>query len=340
MNYTPLTHMAFGYATSQILHAAVRLGVPDALAGGPLPAAKLAAGTGCDPEGLARLARALVVLGVLAETDDGYALTELGRPLCTGHPASLRTALLLLGDAATWAAWGSLADAVRLGGSAFEHAHGRPLFDHLAGDPVLSDLFGTAMGDGTGWVTAELTRVHDFSAARRVVDLGGGNGTLLAAVLAAAPRAHGVLVDSAEGAVRAAETLRRSVPPDRWSVEPGDFFDAVPPGDVLLLKGILHDWDDDRCAVLLRHCRRAIAPDGRLLILEPVVPPRAGPGAAASVLSDIAMLVLTGGKERTAAEFRTLLDSAGFALSGISGTLSGTSTRILTAVPTHIHGVV
>ncbi|GAA2581225.1 methyltransferase [Winogradskya consettensis] len=333
MTYTPLTRMAFGYATSQILHTAVRLGVPEALEAGPLQAEKLAVETSCDRAGLGRLLRALTVLGVVEQTSDGYALTELGRPLCPGHPGSLHAALLLLGDPAMWRAWGSLTDAVRSGGSAFEHACGHPLFDHLAGDPGLSTLFNTAMGAGTGEVAGDFVRAYDVRAARTVVDIGGGNGTLLAAVLAAAPDAHGILLDSAEGAARAAPTLRRAAPPKRWTIAPGDFFDAVPEGDLILLKGILHDWDDRQCGTILRNCRRAIAPDGRLLVLEPVVPPGAGPGAAAAVMSDIAMLVLTGGQERTVAEYRALLAASGFALSAITEPLGATATRILTAIP-------
>lgn len=334
MTYTPLTRIAFGYAGTQVLYAAVRLGVPEALAGGPMAVEKLAYEVDCDPDRLARLVRALLALGVLEEAAAGQvALAELGRPLCAGHPESLRSAVLFGGDPVLWQAWGSLTEAVRHGGSAFGHAHGRPIFDQLARDPALAEVFHTAMGDGTGSVTAEVTRAYDVSAARVVVDVGGGNGTLLAAVLAAAPDAHGILLDSAAAAERAAETLRRALPPDRWSIRSGDFFAAVPAGDLMLLKGILHDWEDRQCAQILRNCRRSIAPDGRLLVLESVLPPRPGPAAAPVVLSDLAMLVYTGGRERTATAFRDLLASAGFALAGITAPLAGSPTRILSAVP-------
>lgn len=334
MTYTALTRMAFGHVDAQVVYAAVRLGVADALAAGPVPVEKLADTLDCDPDGLARLVRALVVLGLADEAVPGQvALTGLGRPLCADHPESLRSAVLLTGHPATWRAWGALTDAVRAGGSAFRHAHGRPLFDHLPADPDLAAAFHTAMGDGTGQVTEAIVRAYDFGAARTVVDLGGGDGTLLAAVLTGAPHTCGVLLDREDGAVRASETLRRAVPPERWSVRAGDFFTSVPAGDLLLLKGVLHDFGDRRCVDLLRTCRRSIAPDGRLLVLEAVLPPRPGPDYAAVVMSDLAMLAWTGGRERTVAGFRGLLAAAGFTLSGVGPPLAGTPTRILIATP-------
>ncbi|MFH8384642.1 methyltransferase [Kitasatospora sp. NPDC018058] len=331
-----LSRMAFGYATSQILHAAVRLGVPEALTGGPLGIGELARAVDCDPDGLTRLVRALAVLGVLDEAAPGrFALAESGRLLCAGHPRSIRSSVLLLGDPVTWRAWGALTDGVRTGGTAFDQVHGRPLFDHLADDPRLSGLFNAAMGEGTGWTAREVPRAYDFTGARTVVDVGGGNGTLLAAVLRAVPDARGILFDSAQGAAAAPETFRRAgLAPDRWSIEAGDFFEAVPGGDVLLVKGILHDWDDERCAALLRNCRAALAPDGRLLVVEPVLPDRLdAPEAAGVVLSDIAMLVYTGGRERSRAEFRALLADGGFRLVDVTGRLAATAVRILVAAP-------
>jgi hypothetical protein len=246
----------------------------------------------------------------------------------------MRANVLLLGEPVVWQAWGTLTEAVRAGGSAFDHAHGRPLFDHLAGDPDLSRLFNAAMGDGTGWIAPAVPRAYDFTGARSVVDVGGGNGTLLAAVLAAAPDARGILFDSVEGAAGAADTFRRAGLADRWSVAHGDFFDAVPAGDVMLVKGILHDWDDERCVALLRNCRRSIAADGRLLVLEPVLPDRLGTAEAGSVvMSDIAMLVYTGGRERGRAEFARLLAAGGFDLADVTPPLAGSAIRILVARP-------
>ncbi len=335
MSYARLSQLAFGHMNAQILYAAVRLGVPEALARGPVSPGEVADTVGCDPAGLARLLRALIVLGVAAEVTPGrVTLAELGRPLCADHPRSMRSSVLLLGHPATWQAWGALADGVRAGADAFGHAHGQPLFRYLADDAELSAVFNTAMDEGTEPVAAAVPRSYDFAAARTVVDVGGGNGTLLAAVLAAAPGACGILYDSDTGSAQAAATLRRPGLAGRVRVAAGDFFAAVPPGDLMLLKGILHDWDDERCLTILRNCRRSIAPDGRLLVLEPVLPDRLGTAeAAAAVMSDIAMLVYTGGRERTGTEFRGLLADGGFSLTEVTPPLAGSAIRILAAAP-------
>jgi hypothetical protein len=335
MSDASLSRMAFGYATSQILYAAVRLGVPDALASGALPVGKLAHVVRADLDGLTRLLRALVVLGVLEWVEPGQvALAERGRGLCADHPLSIHASVLLLGDPASWRAWGALTDGVRTGGAAFDHVHGRPLFDHLAQHPELSEVFNTAMREGTRMVAAAVPAACDLSGAETVVDVGGGDGALLAAVLAAVPHARGVLVDTAAGAAGAVETLRRAGVADRCTVEVGDFFRAVPAGDVMLLKGILHDWDDQRCVAVLRRCRESIADTGTLLVIEPVLPERCDTAEAAGVvLSDIAMLVYTGGRERGLAEYRRLLAAGGFRLASMTAPLAGSVSRVLVARP-------
>lgn len=330
-----LYHTMFGYIASQILYAAVRLGVPDALADGPAPPEALARSVGCDPDGLTRLVRALVVLGVVEIVAPGsIALAEAGRPLCAAHPRSMRSSVLLLGEPAMWRAWEGLTHGVRTGEAAFDHVHGLPLFGYMAGQPAMSGVFGTAMREGTAWIAAGVPRAYDFTAARTVVDIGGGSGALLAAVLAAAPGARGILFDTADGAACAAGTLRRAGLSGRYAIETGDFFRAVPAGDVLLLKDILHDWDDRRCRTVLGNCRESIASDGRLLVLEAVRPDRLdAPEAVGVVMSDITMLVYTGGRERSRSEFRALLDSSGFCLAGVTPPLPGAATRILIAAP-------
>ncbi|WP_157248691.1 methyltransferase [Nonomuraea typhae] len=326
--YALLSRMAFGHTTAQIVYAAVRLGVPDLLAEGPMPAAELADATGADPETLGRLLRALVALRVLDEPEPGrLALTPVGRPLCAGHPRSMRAAVLLLGDPATWRAWGALTYGVRTGETAFDHVHGLPLFDYLGRHPELSAIFNDAMREGTSVLAAEVPKVCDLSGARQVVDIGGGAGALLAAVVAAVPQARGILFDTAEGGAGAPEALRRAGVDGRCSVVAGDFFASVPEGDLMLLKGILHDWDDERCVTLLRNCRASIAPGGRLLVLEPILP------EAAAVMSDIAMLVYTGGRERSREEYRELLAAGGFELTGVTAPLGGSGIRVLLADP-------
>jgi hypothetical protein len=335
MSYPDLSQMAFGYATSQILYAAVRLGVPEVLAAGSMPVEKLAQSVECDPEGLSRLLRALVVLGLVEEAEPGHvALAELGRPLCASHSRSLRSTLLLLGDPAMWRAWGGLTHGVRTGEAVFGHVNGQPLFSYLAGEPGLSGVFNTAMGEGTEWIAPEVPKAYDFTGARTVIDIGGGSGPLLAAVLAAVPSARGILFDTAGGAAGAVGTLQQAGLSGRWSIEVGDFFEAVPEGDVMLVKGILHDWDDRRCVTVLRNCRESIACDGRLLVLESVLPDRLDTREAAGVvMSDMAMLVYTGGRERSKAEFQSLLKAGGFDLADVTPPLAGSATRILIADP-------
>jgi orsellinic acid C2-O-methyltransferase len=334
-NFAALSRMAFGHVPSQLVHATVRLGIADALADGPMRPGELAARVDCDPGGVVRLLRALIILGLVEETPSGeVGLSATGRPLCSDHPRSIRSSVLLYGDPTVWQAWGALAHAVRTDTAAFDHVHGRPLFDVLADRPALSGVFNTAMREGTEWIAAEVPRIHDFAGAGTVADIGGGDGTLLAAVLAATPDVGGILFDSAEGTADAAETLRRAGLADRCAVESGDFFEAVPPADVMVLKGVLHDWADEQCVRILKNCRASIAPDGRLLVVEPVMPDRmTAPDAIGVVLSDIAMLVYTGGRERSRNEFQALLATAGFTLADVSKPLAGTAIRVLVARP-------
>lgn len=327
--------MAFGFATSQVLHAAVKLRVPDLLANGAESVDQLADGAGCEPRSLRRLMRALTVLGLVSETTPGrYALTGLGQPLRADHPRSMRSSVLFVGDAAAWHAWGELVHGVRTGKAAFDHVHGEPLFAHLARHPERSEIFNAAMRQGSAHLATLLPQVFDFSGAKTVVDVGGGNGTLLAAVLAAAPHVHGILLDTAGGVNGAFGDAQRDRLADRCRIEIGDFFEAVPEGDVMLMKGILHDWDDQLCTTLLRNCRRAITNGGRLLVMETLLPSKVGaPETAGAVLSDIAMLVYTGGQERTEVEYRELLLASGFDLLEVTPPLDDSNCRVLISQP-------
>jgi SAM-dependent methyltransferase len=233
-----------------------------------------------------------------------------------------------------WVAWGELTRSLRGGASAFAYAHGQPLFDYLGGEPGLAAVFHATMRDQAEVFAAAAVKAYDFGSARIVVDVGGGYGQLLATVLQAAPAARGILLDTAAGVAQARRTLDAAGLSGRCSVQAGDFFQSVPEGDVLLLNGILHDWDDQRGAALLRRCRDAVAADGHLLILEQVRPDQlSGTEAATVVLSDLAMLVYTGGRERSAAEFRQVLADGGFTLTGITPPLEPSLTRMLIAEP-------
>ncbi len=330
-----LRRMALGFMPAQILHAAARLGVADAIADGATEVGDIAVATDADPDALHRLLRGLAGLGVVRETGaGGFELAELGQPLRADHPGSLRSMVLLFGDEMVWRAWGALPHTVRTGETAFDHVAGEGTFEYFARHPELSEIFNRAMVAGTRRIAADVADAYDFSRFGTVVDVGGGNGALIAAVLSATPRLQGILFDTPEGIGSARELLGDAGVADRCRVETGDFFEDVPGGDVLVLKSIVHDWDYARATAILRNCRRALADGGRLLLLEPVLPERVDTAEAARiVMSDINMLVNTGGRERTADQFRTLLGAAGFDLVDVTPPVGDSQLRIIEAAP-------
>ncbi len=276
--------------------------------------------------------RALAGLGLFAEEGEGrFRLTALGEPLRAGVPGSVRGYAVLVGEPMVWRSWGGILHSLRTGQPAFDHAFGAPLFEYLAAHPEEARVFDEAM---TGRSAAEIAAVlaaYDFSGAGTVVDVGGGQGALLAAVLEADPRARGVLFDRPHVVAAARARLATAgLVPARCHLVEGDFFGAVPPGgDLYVLKRIIHDWDDGRARSILRNCRAAVPEAGRLLLVELVVPPGDEPSDAK--LLDLLMLVYAGGRERTEAEYRDLLASAGFGLTRVVPTASCVS--VVEAVP-------
>lgn len=306
--------LATGYRRSQVVAALADLRIPDALAAGPMTVADLATVTGANGDGLRRFLRACVALELLAEPEPGrFGQTELSALLRADGPGSLRSFVLAMTAPGHWLPWGRLADAVRSGEPVAEAALGSDIWTHFERNPGEARHFADAMGWVTAGVASELVRVLDLSSARLVVDVGGSRGVLLGEVLAAAPGARGILFDLPE--VTAGADLPADVS-SRVEVRSGSFLDAVPEaGDLYLLKHILHDWDDERCRVILRNCRDAMAPHGRVAAVEIVLPPEAVPAPAAML--DLNMLVLLSGRERTAAEYRALFTSAGLDVTGI-----------------------
>jgi O-methyltransferase len=305
-----LMRLLWGYTTTGLVVAAMRLGLPDQLAGGAATSARLAAATATDEPSLNRLLRALSSIGLTEEVEPGrYRLTPVGALLQTTSPtyavARVSTEERVVGG------WRDLDYSVRSGRPAFDRSYGTDFFTHLTRDPELSALFNASMGEGTQDTADAIAKQYDFSRYRTVVDVGGGNGTLLAAILGAEPALRGIVHDSPDGVAEAGDTLRAAGVADRCEVHAGDFFSAVPEGgDLYLLKNILHDWDDERATRILANCHRA---GGRVLLVESVLPPRVDPSAPPDAyLMDINMLVNFGGRERTEAEFHALLTAAGF----------------------------
>jgi hypothetical protein len=307
-----------GAIAVQAIHVAAKLAVADLVAAGPKPVAELAAATKTDGASLGRLLRALSSLGIFAEDASGrYGQTPLSDTLRSDHPQSIRRWAMMLGARFVWDPCGELHETIRTGRPAFELVYQAPFFKHLAEHPDDAAVFNAAMSSLPAFITA-FVEAYDFSSFERIVDVGGGHGAKLAAILSANPRVRGTLYDL-PGVVAGAHAALRNTIGDRCEIVGGDFFEVVPAGaDAYLLSGIIHDWDDEAAVKILRNCRRAIRPDGGLLLVETVLTPSSDPSRA---LMDVLMMVLTGGRERTEEEFGSLLRVAGFSLTRVIPTL-------------------
>jgi O-methyltransferase domain/Dimerisation domain len=315
-----LARLADGYLTTQLLFVAAELGVVDVLVEGPMPATEIAAAVGAEAGPLHRVLRGLAAEQVLDELPDGrFALTAAGALLAADVPGSQRGTVLARGRI-YYAALAGLLDAVRTGGTPFELVHGEPFFTRLAANPDEYALFQASMSGRSAREAAAVVEAYDFGRFRRLVDVGGGRGILLRAILDANPGLDGLLFDRPEVVGTAALPSAG-----------GDFFAAVPDGaDAYLLSRVLHDWDDAEALAILRACRRATADDATLLVVEAVLPPRAADDPAA-VRMDLHMLALLHGRERSEAEFRALLATAGFRL--VRTLPTGAGVHVLEAVP-------
>jgi SAM-dependent methyltransferase len=317
-----LRHLIMGFRTTQLLYVAARLGLADRLEAGPQTAQQLAPQVGAAPRALHRLLRALAGFGIFAETDGGaFALTPAARLLQSDTPGSLRGLALLYGADWLWRAYGDLLHSVRTGTPAFVHVHGLSFYDYLQEHPAAGAVFQSAMSSMSAQEAAAILAAYDFAKAQSVIDVGGGQGALLAALLRAHPHLAGVLLDLSPAIVGAKALLGAAGLTARATCVAGDFFTAVPKGgDVYLLKSVLHNWDDSDVVCILRNCRQAMADGARLLVIERVIP--AGNGPSEAKLFDVNMLVTVGGQERTEAEYRTLLDLAGLTLARLIPTSS------------------
>jgi hypothetical protein len=320
-----------GYLTTQLLYVAARLGVADVLADGPRTGAEVAAAVGAHADHLTRMLRGLVVEDVLAEDGDGrFGLTAVGQCLREGVPCSLRGQLLARGDA-YWQAAAGMLRAATDGGVAFEHVHGERFFERLAANPEQEAAFQASMAGRAQREAADVVAAYDFSGLATIVDVGGGSGVLLQAILEAVPGLLGVLLDRPEAVQRAEQRLAAAGLSARAECRLGDFFASVPRGgDGYLLSRVVHDWHDADAARILARCREAMAPHARLLLVEAIVPERAEDGPEA-ILMDIHMLMLFGARERTEEEFRSLLARAGFALQRVVPTRSPAGLSVLDA---------
>ncbi|WP_280385560.1 methyltransferase [Nocardia wallacei] len=313
--------LVFGQMAGQLVATAARLHLADALGDGARSGAEIAEIIGTHDLSTTRMCRALAAFGLLTETEPGrFRLTDTGALLRTDRPDSLNSFVQMFSDPAMQAAWGELGTAVQTGKPSFDTIFGVGFFDYLAAHPHLSAQFNVSMRQGTAATARILPQHYAFADFPTVADIGGGDGTLLAAVLGANPDLRGILYDTAEGLAQAAETLSAQGVSERCAVVTGDFFAAAPAGaDLYLLKSIMHDWDDERAAVILGHIERVLPAGGRVLIIEPILPDVVDDSVPRNMyISDLNMLVNLGGRERTRAEFETLCATAGLAVSKIT----------------------
>lgn len=309
--------LVYAFMPAQILGVAARLRIADELAAAPRNLMELAAATETHPPSLRRLMRGLTCIGVVTEPEtDLFELAPRGQQLRADVPDSVRAAVMLFTSEEVWRSWIGLEHSVRTGSIAWDHIYGMSVFEYLAEHPEQCGTFNAAMADRTRVVSPSIAASYDFSRFETLVDVGGGDGALIATILAATPGLRGILFDRPAGAAGAAASLREAGVSDRCDIVTGDFFVAVPDGaDAYVVKTVLHNWDDDQVVAILRNCRKAIRDGGRLLVIERMLPPRIeSPGAGRVVYMDLNMLVTTHGRERTEAEFRSLYATAGFEL--------------------------
>lgn len=315
-----LARMMSGYAVSQLIYVAAKLAIADLLKDGPLTIDELANSTKADAPSLLRVMRGLAAVGLFKETGDRqFELTPLGQFLRTDVPDSLAPMALFSQD--SYLAWGDLLHAVETGEPAFNHVFGMDRYQYLEEHPDAALRFNAAMALLSAQLRRAVVAAYDFSQTETAIDVGGGQGGLLLDMLHAYPTLRGILFDTASVAQTVAKNFEASGIAERCNVVAGDFFASVPSGgDVYLLAHVIHNWSDDDAVRILTNCHDAIDNNGTLLIVEMIMPQEHGPAAFSNyplVMTDLQMFVMTGGRERTEAEYRSLLAAAGFELKRI-----------------------
>lgn len=303
-----------GFRVSQAIHVAATLGIADLLRDGPRSSDDLAAATGTHADALYRLLRALASVSVFREDPDRrFALTPLGECLRSDAHEPMGPWAVHIGQPEVWRAWGELLDSVRTGENAFCRVHGVNTWEYYVRNPQAGAIFDRAMTGLSRRQANVVLKAGNFERFRCVVDVGGGHGLLLSAILAHHQLLRGVLFDQPHVVAGSEPVLRAAGVADRCQVVGGDFFEALPDGgDAHVLKFILHDWEDAQATAILRTCRRAIAPNGKLLVIDSEIsPPNEGP---LGKFRDLNMLVHPGGRERTRKEWMALFAAGGFRL--------------------------
>jgi hypothetical protein len=307
---TKLFDLIVSQRMTAVIYVAARLGIADLLADGALTVGEIATAIGADPAATSRLVRALATLGICRQTEQGrFTLTAVGAHLAGTSDLSLKDFALLEGDS-VWRSWGGLLDSIRTGRTASELAPSTTAVEGIAAEAV-----DAAMASLSGIVTPSVLAAYDFSGVTRLLDVGGGLGEMLTAILKAYPAMHGTLLDRGRCEAGARSRFAAAGVAGRADFVAGDFLQSVPAGaDAIVLKHVVHNWDDRRSLVLLRNCYGALPAGARLLVIERVMPVTLGASAEdiSHAMTDLRMLRGPGGAERTEGEFRRLLSEAGF----------------------------
>jgi hypothetical protein len=325
-----MTHLIWGVMTVQAICVAAELGIADLTSSGPMSVEDLAKTTKTHAPTLRRLLRALASIGVFAEDANGsFSNTRLSETLRGDHPESVRAHAMMWGTRFFRRPWEELRASIATGQPAFDRVFQAPFFEYLEHHEEDASIFDAAMTGGSSMDLSAVLAAYDFSQFERIVDVGGGRGALLHGILGATPGSRGVLYDL-PAVVAGASALRTGPVATRCEILAGSFFDTIPAGaDAYILKRIIHDWDDEAALRILKNCRRATKPGGTLLVIERVLKPPNQPDFGKFM--DLHMLILLGGRERTAYEFQTLLREAGFSLSRVISTVGPHS--ILESMP-------
>ncbi len=324
-----LYRMSIGFRNTQALYVVAKLGVADLLVKGPLDSDELAKKLDVHAGALFRVMRAVAAQGVFTQdSSNKFGLTSVSQLLRNDTPDSMRYIVITYGERQYEAA-GKLIHTVKTGETAFDHIYGKGLFDYLSENDEANMTFNLFMAQSHRRAGDQLG-FYDFRKKRLVVDVGGGQGHLIAQILRLNPHLKGIIYDLPQGVGQAQKYLEEQGVSDRCQIVRGSFFESVPPGgDVYLLSRILHDWSDEKASLILANCRRAIRGDGTMLIMDAVIPEGDAPHLGKQI--DLQMLILTGGVERTEKEWRRLLELSRFALNGVTKT--GVQFDIIEASP-------
>jgi ubiquinone/menaquinone biosynthesis C-methylase UbiE len=321
-----LMQMATGFWISQTLYTVAKLGVADFLTEGPRKIRDLAEKVGANEDYLYRVMRTMAGMGVFQElAERAFGLAPLSERLVSTHPNSMHPVILMLGEE-NYQAWAKLYEATKSGGDPFEMLYGMHAYDYFKENPEAGETFNRAMAVLARNDQSLIADVYDFSGIHRIVDVGGGNGMLLATILKRHPHLSGILFDLPQVMAEAEQFLSQQDVKGRYTLASGDFFEAVVAGgDAYILSHIVHGFSDELSGKILKSIYKVLPAKGKVLLVEEVLQPGQDPAAIKTKLMDLNMLVMTpGGRDRTREEFAALLRESGFELTDIFPTASGT----------------